>query len=147
MLVLGSLAEFPARPAYVSIESEAKSFERLRQEFATFRELGYDRYKLSPQHSVRAMKVPPHSVHGTICDYVFEEHSSGPFGEDLAGPWLDERQAIAEYKAVFVLYDLYDALQKGVLRGSVRDFLRAYGHDAGGWYDTHARHVSVADGT
>ena len=143
MLVLRSLEEFTPRPAYVSIESSANSFDNLRREFATFCQLGYHKFKLSPQHMVQVMKVPPLSVHGIECDYIFEEHSSGPFGEDLKGPWLSEREAIAEYKSVFVLYDLYDALQTGVLHGSVRDFQKGYGHDAGGWYDTHARHSSV----
>ena len=40
MLVLTSLEEFSARPAYVSIESEANSFEELRYEFSIFRKLG-----------------------------------------------------------------------------------------------------------
>ena len=147
LLALRSLGECAARPAYVSIESDATSFEALRTEFETFRGLGYLSFKLSPQHLVQRMKVPPGSPHGTDLDYTFEPHASGSFGEDLPGPWLTEDVAIAEYKAVFVLHHLYDAVKTGVLRGKLRDFNLKYGHNAGGWYDTHARHVSLDGGT
>jgi FkbM family methyltransferase len=141
--VLRALEAFEGRPSYVSIESETISFAKLKEEFVLFQKLGYDEFKLSPQHSVQKMKLPNPSRHGAPSDYRFEEHSSGPFGEDIEGPWLNEREALAEYKGVFILYDLFDALQKGVLQGSYKDFLKVYGHDADGWYDTHARHSSV----
>jgi FkbM family methyltransferase len=138
-LVLESLRPLAARPPYVSIESETVSFAALMQEFELFSELGYRDFKLSPQHLVQEMRIPSSSPHGAAVDWRFEEHASGPFGEDVAGPWLSAREAIAEYKSVFVLYDLYEAVQGGIFQGSIARFRDRYGHDAGGWYDTHAR--------
>lgn len=143
MLVLRGLHNFEDRPSYVSIESDATSFALLKQEFDLLQALGYDDFKLSPQHRVQKMRVPAGSPHGLQCDYRFEEHSSGPFGEDVEGQWLNVREAIAEYKYVFALYDMFHAIEKGILSGSITAFRDAYGHDAGGWNDTHARHRSA----
>ena len=35
------------------------------------------------------------------------------------------------------------AIEKGILSDSITAFRDAYGHDAGGWNDTHARHRSA----
>jgi FkbM family methyltransferase len=143
--VLHELCQFSEKPSYLSFESEAVSFDRLLAEFKLLRSLGYDCFKLSPQHQVHLQKIPNSSVHGAQIDYAFEKGSSGAFGEDLEGVWLSEKDAVAFYKAIFVQYDLERALKAGVLQGSYKQFLAAYGHHGAwdAWYDTHARHASV----
>ena len=144
MLVVNALAQFATRPAYLSLESEAESFDKLRAEFAALSALGYNKFKLSSQQIVPGQRVPGGSPHGKMIDYAFEYGSSGLFGEDLDGPWLEEREAIAHYQAVFVLYHVEDAVDRGVLRGSFQDFAAAYGYESS-WYDTHARHSALDD--
>jgi FkbM family methyltransferase len=142
MLVVEVLAQFDARPSYLSVEAEEVSFDRLRRDFATMGALGYHQFKLSPQHHVARQRVPAASPHGTMIDWTFEDGSSGLFGEDIDGPWLDDHQALVTYQAPFVLYDLERALGSGLLQGSFPNFLNQYGYECG-WYDTHARHSSI----
>ncbi|MHC5018667.1 MAG: FkbM family methyltransferase [Planctomycetota bacterium] len=139
LLVLRALAEFAVRPPYVSLETEAASMEALREEFAVLRELGYDRFKLSAQHRVGGHRVPAGSPHGRAVEWEFEPHASGLFGEDLPGPWGSEADALAACEPIMLLYDVERAIQRGVLNGEFKAFLRAFGHESG-WYDTHARH-------
>jgi hypothetical protein len=125
-------------PSYLSFESEAETFDRLLAEFKVLRSLGYDCFKLSPQHQVHLQKIPNSSVHGAQIDYAFEKGR-------ILKEWLSEKDAVGFYKAIFVQCDLERALKAGVLKGSYKQFLAAYGHHGAwdGWYDTHARHSSV----
>src|SRR5260370_36652330 len=106
-MVALDLSLVSTKPAYISLESEDVSFDKLRHEFDALSALGYNKFKLSPQHLVQQMKIAPSSVHGTFSDYAFEEHSSGPFGEDIKGPWLGVSEAIADTRAGCVVSDLY----------------------------------------
>jgi FkbM family methyltransferase len=141
LLALRALEGFPVRPPYLSLEAEEHSMQALREEFAVLRKLGYDDFKLSAQHHVSKQRVPPGSLQGRPVIWSFESGSSGLFGEDLPGPWLEERQALAIYEPVMLIYDLERALKRGVLSGSLDSFLSEFGYQLG-WYDTHARHRS-----
>ena len=145
MLVVSALAQFVAKPSYLSLEAEDKSFDKLRAEFTALRALGYDSFKLSPQHHVHQQQVPPLSQHGKALDWTFEKGSSGLFGEDLAGPWISESEALNAYKPILLIYDVERAVRSGLLRGSFTEFLTKFGYESG-WYDTHARHQSWAGG-
>jgi FkbM family methyltransferase len=141
LLVVSALAQFPAKPPYLSLEAQESSLDELRAEFAALRALGYDKFKLSPQHHVQRQHIPPRSPHGTAIDWVFEKGSSGMFGEDLDGFWMSEAEALAAYQPVLVIYDVERAVRSTLLRGSFSEFLTKFGYECG-WYDTHARHQS-----
>jgi hypothetical protein len=69
----------------------------------------------------------------------FEVNSSGPFGEDLAGPWLARREASRHYRrirAALVAAHAFDQLPKGIeIRYVVSTLV---GRPLPGWFDIHA---------
>jgi FkbM family methyltransferase len=141
LLVVRALERLSVRPPYLSLEAEERSMPALREEFAVLRGLGYDRFKLSPQHHVGKQQVPGGSLQGHPVIWTFEDGSSGLFGEDLAGPWLDQENALKAYEPILLIYDVERAIKRGVLTGSLKQFLSEFGYELG-WYDTHARHGS-----
>jgi FkbM family methyltransferase len=141
LLVVRALEGFSVCPPYLSLEAEERSIQALREEFAVMRRLGYDRFKLSPQHHVSRHQVPGGSLQGRPVIRTFENGSSGLFGEDLAGPWLDEESALRAYQPIMLIHDLERAFKRGLLTGSFQQFLTEYGYELGS-YDLHARHSS-----
>jgi FkbM family methyltransferase len=141
--VLQALREVGDRPAYVSIESEDKVYSKLADEFEILSALGYDRFKIVPQHMVQEQRLPCPSLHGNDIDHTFEAGSSGAFGEEVTGSWLTLDDALQFYRSIFVQYNLEDALNTGLLSGSYKEFLSQYDLP-GVWYDTHAKHGSIA---
>jgi FkbM family methyltransferase len=132
-----SLRGAPDLPRYVSIESEKVSFTKLREEFALFTSLGYDRFKLVAQHRVTRQAPPRPALEGDYVNHRFEVGSSGLFGEEAPGRWLTAEQAIEAYKPIFLRYHLTgdDPLLRSRLLPRA---LRALGLRPG-WYDTHAK--------
>ena len=85
-IVLDQLAEAPVKPAYVSVEDCRFGFDYVE----TLVRAGYDRFKLLDQSGVPTLVDP------TIA-YRFEQGSSGPFGEDVPGEWLEMQDFVALY--------------------------------------------------
>jgi FkbM family methyltransferase len=132
-----SLRGTSALPRYISIESEKVSFTKLREEFELFTSLGYDRFKIVPQHRVTRQRAPRPPLEGHYVDHRFEVGSSGLFGEEAPGRWLTAEQAIDAYKPIFLRYHLTG--DDPLLRSRVLPrALRALGLRPG-WYDTHAK--------
>lgn len=137
LCALRSLAGSHRLPRFVSIESDKVSFSRLREEFEVFRSLGYDRFKLVPQHRVQAQRAPWPAREGRYVEHQFEPGSSGLFGEEAPGVWMTADEAIDAYKPIFLRYHLTGddpLLRSRLLRGS----LKRLGFRSG-WYDTHAK--------
>jgi hypothetical protein len=78
----------------------------LLEEFRTFEDLGYCRYKIIDQDLVEFQKCPNPAKEGRLCNYVFQRNVTGLFGDELPGSWLDAFEAIASYKQVFTAYAL-----------------------------------------
>lgn len=136
MVALRSLKLSTERPKYISIESEKVSFGKLREEFETFRELGYDRFKVVRQDTVRKQRPPNPAREGGYADHEFAFGASGLFGDEAPGEWLTAEQAIQAYKSIFLRYQLVGdepLLGPNLVRLLTRLRYRA------GWYDTHAR--------
>jgi FkbM family methyltransferase len=93
-------------PEFISIESEKRDWNKLMDEFFTFRELGYSRYKIIDQTLIRLHVCPDPPQEGTYCDHVFAYGSSGLFGNDLPGAWLSLPEAIEAYRQIFRGYAL-----------------------------------------
>lgn len=136
MVALRSLKASTERPKYVSIESEKVSFSRLEEEFQTFLELGYDRFKVVRQDTVAKQVLPNPAREGRYVDYRFEHGASGSFGEEAPGEWLTAEQAIMAYKPIFLRYRMIgDDPRLG------RNVKRVFGKLGvwAGWHDTHAK--------
>ena len=142
LLVLEALKGFLARPPYLSIESDSPCLDNILRQFSTMKDLGYEEFKIVPQHLIQDQRSPMVSAHGNSCIHKFEPGSSGLFGEDIEGPWLSASEAIANYKGIVILEQVVLALRKGILSGSCEEFMRAFGHRQG-WHDTHTRHSSA----
>lgn len=141
LVALGSLGDAPARPKYVSVESEKVSFQALEAEFELLRKLGYDRFKVVAQHEVPRQRVPSPPREGQYCEHVFVRGASGLFGEEAPGNWVTADAAIEAYRPIFARYRLIGDAPDWRTR-ILRPLARAIGVGAG-WYDTHAR---LADG-
>lgn len=135
MVVIEGLLKTEARPAYISLESDKDSVKGLRREFDTLAQLGYDRFKRVNQAAVP--KQAPRGVEG----YAFPPGASGNFGEDAPGRWQDAKRIFEGYWLTWM-----DHLILGDYRIAPR-WLQSVWWRLGrrpGWWDTHAKHASVA---
>ena len=70
-------------PFFISFENgNVRSFEKLVA-------AGYTRFKMVPQSSVKELKLPEPAREGLSVDHTFLYGSSGPFGEETPGEWVD----------------------------------------------------------
>ncbi len=143
MVCLRKLLQTDARPKYVSIESAKTDFSALKDEIETFAKLGYGSFYLQQQGNIGQVRIPRDSIEGALVDHVFEQGSSGPFGEDLPGPWVDADEAVRRYRQIFREYRWFgdntfiSSMPLGQrLLGLAQKVL---GRPLPGWYDTHAR--------
>ncbi|MBO0902978.1 FkbM family methyltransferase [Jiella sonneratiae] len=85
-IVLDQLAALSETPAYVSVEDCRFGFDYI----ATLSRAGYDRFKLLDQSEVPSLvdEAVPHR---------FLPGASGPFGEEVPGPWSDTDAFVALY--------------------------------------------------
>jgi FkbM family methyltransferase len=125
----------PEVPRYVSVESERRTWAGLLREFDLFTELGYDRFKIVPQHTAH---------HQQSADFTFRKGTSGMFGEDAPGEWMTRDQAVRAYRRIFVQYRMAGEFSPLRLNRATKPLAQALSLLIGGrWYDTHARHSSV----
>ena len=154
---LVSLESLSEPPRFISIESDKTSWEKLFREFQTFEKLGYNRYKIIDQSLVSLQKSPTPPLEGGPYIGSFESGSSGLFGNELPGPWLDVFQTLEAYKNIFrgyaingdsglftgdrkSIFHMLSILQERVFR------FKGFGNyttperilPPAGWYDTHA---------
>ena len=119
-------------PDYVSIESNKVSWQVLRDEFDLFESLGYNKFKIVDQRRIRKQRPPYPSREGIYVKHRFQYGSSGLFGEEVPGDWLDRDTAESVYRRIFRFYHWFgdDSLVRKI--PVLRALLRA------SWYDTHA---------
>jgi hypothetical protein len=129
MVGVQGLATVHNRPTYVSVESEKDSFKALRREIETFVDLGYDRFKVVAQGKIPGRRC-------SASGHVFATDSSGPFGEEAPGAWLNATETIEAYKAIFFRYALVG--DDPVAPRPIRSLAWRLGVRAD-WYDTHAK--------
>jgi FkbM family methyltransferase len=145
-LVLDGLRQFAARPRYVSMESEKVDFSALEEELKLLRDLGYTKFKPVQQAAIPGRTIRTTTLDGRVLEYVFEPHASGPFGEDIAQPWLSFDDTRKAYESIFQRYRYHgdNSLIKKMPK-PIRKILRAayrlwtgYRGPLPGWHDTHA---------
>lgn len=137
LAALESIANHRERPQYASIESDKSSFATLRREFEIFTQLGYNAFKIVPQHKVPRQKPPNPAREGRYTDFTFEDGATGLFGEEAPGRWVSAEDAIEAYRPAFLRYALTGD-ESFIRNRYLRVALRHMGFRAG-WYDTHAR--------
>jgi FkbM family methyltransferase len=127
------------RPRYASVEAESESWSRVVRQFDVLEQLGYSRFAIVQQGDVGGRVGRIMTRDGRIVPYLFEMDSSGPFGEDLASPWLDKRAALRCYRKLLpalIAAHAFDQLPKGTEIRYVTATL--VGRPLPGWFDIHA---------
>lgn len=144
---LKSLISFVEKPDYISIESEKVSFLELKEEFNLLVKNGYDKFKIINQGSISKQSTPENTIEGLRIDYDFQPGSTGLFGNDLPGKWLNYYKAILKYRLIFFGYKLFgdngivtNRYFKNVILKIISIFIK---QRIPGWYDTHAMHNSM----
>jgi FkbM family methyltransferase len=141
MLCLEALCavEPQQRPRYVSIEAESETWSGVVRQFDLLARLGYSRFAIVQQGNIGGRVGSVMTRDGRTIPYRFEMFSAGPFGEDLAGPWLDQREAMRRYRRILpalVAANAFDQLPKGTeIRYVVASLV---GRPLPGWFDIHA---------
>ena len=130
LIALKSMADLAERPAFVSIESEKSRWNALVDELVTLRNLGYQRFKVVNQAYVGLQAIPQPAKEGAYCDHVFEFGSSGLFGDELPGSWMDLSECLETHKQIFRGYFFNG--DHGVFEDTEQSLPPA------DWYDTHA---------
>ncbi len=147
MICLKALLEFENKPDYISIRSEKVVFRKLEEEISLFEQLGYDKFK-AIQQDVTDFEVISKTADKKEFRHLFEEGSSGIFGEELPAKWKDSTQIIKEYKWIFARYWLFGdysflpQTSKGARFITLLE--RIFRRSLPGWYDTHAKHSSLS---
>jgi hypothetical protein len=95
--------------------------------------MGYRRFALSPQMSVKYQVAPKPALEGRYADHTFRTHSSGLFGRELPEPWRNDAGAAFALRFLTLQFKVY-----GILRRLGLHSLRRRMAVAGQWYDIHA---------
>jgi FkbM family methyltransferase len=93
LLALQAVSRFPARPRFISVEGGGENFLKL------FAGLGYDRFALVNQAKVPELTQPETGDEGRTVSHVYPMGASGPFGREVASPWMTLDEALAERRA------------------------------------------------
>jgi hypothetical protein len=114
------------------------------------------RYKIVDQGLINLQRCPRPPLEGEYCNHIFEVGSSGLFGNEVPGRWLDLFEALEVYTGIFRGYvlngdnglfsnrmDIYHLVARvqamiAHLRGFRGYFNPAYNLPPASWYDTHA---------
>jgi FkbM family methyltransferase len=137
MLCVAALRQLGDRPKYLSIEASKTALTDVDAELGLMSELGYRDFKVVPQHAVSSQVPPRPSREGRYAAWRFAHGSSGLFGEEAPGDWVDVDRARQAYRPIFRTYRLLG--DKPLIPIShVRNLLKRFGLEAG-WHDTHAR--------
>jgi FkbM family methyltransferase len=119
------------RPQYISLESEKVNFSDLILEMNLLAGLGYKKFKVVQQATIPRSKLATKSLDGSIFEHVFEPHSSGGFGDEAKGPWLNYDDALKLYRSIFADYKLFGD-------NAILPAFNPWTYPNPGWYDTHA---------
>lgn len=146
LLCLEALRFRDDRPQHVSFEATKSSWSELLVEFDLLADLGYDRYKVVPQHEVSQQVAPRPALEGEYVRYRPVAGSSGFFGDEAPGRWLDRKGALNAYMPVFMTYALYGedgiAHRYPEIRAELDRYVTA--PESSVWFDTHATRQDLA---
>jgi len=156
-----ALRHCSTKPRYVSFEVSMHDFEKTFGALAELWQLGYRRFKLVNQARNPEVQLPQPPREGKYVEHRFDSSTSGPFGEETPGPWLDVQAMLTKYTDLVRQQSLRTAYeQSGRIYGipvrrihglvksvynapPVKLVRRAYStvrrREMGGWFDLHAR--------
>jgi FkbM family methyltransferase len=141
---LRALEQVEGRPQYLSIESDRGTLDRMEGELRRLLSLGYRSFKVVQQVGISRQREPRPAHEGRWTGHQFAEGSSGLFGADLPGRWLDDDRVIERYRRIVRERQLWGEeglVSRWGIAGTVirRISSAALRRPLPGWYDTHAR--------
>lgn len=141
LLCVAALERAGFRAPFLSMETAATSWRTIRKEFAALRAAGYDRFKIVDQSRLpQGGRYASHGGGSIAHDFPFG--SSGPFGDEVAGPWLTEQQVLKEFRRSYVIYAIlgnHPRLQRFLY---TIPLVRRINRIAT-WHDIHAKHATA----
>jgi FkbM family methyltransferase len=88
MMAIKSLRDMEDKPRYISVENgQTHMIEELYTQ-------GYRKFKFVNQARIQDVVLPSPVREGEYIEYRFPFGASGPFGEEIDGPWLDRYTVI-----------------------------------------------------
>lgn len=88
LMAVQSLRDINDKPPYISIENgQAHMIEELYSQ-------GYRKFKFINQAKIHEIVLTPFAKEGQWVDYKFPFGSSGPFGEETEGAWLNKDEVL-----------------------------------------------------
>ena len=126
---------------YVSIESHATSYDVTAGHLSLLTDAGYSKFKIVPQHEIQKQVCPQPAREGSYVDHRFPVGSSGLFGAELPGEWMDLTATQAEYQRIYRNVRMIGP-HNGLLRHASHRLAQAVlvrlFPGGTGWFDTHA---------
>jgi FkbM family methyltransferase len=143
MLCLRTLGKYNDRPEFVSIESEYKSIQAIREELKLFKDLGYNKLSIVQQATLHKRGRVLLDQEGQSIEYQFEIGSSGAFGDDLDSEWISINRAIFQYLKIYALDRLLAERNDASRSQKIRRIRKWYENNIQpmGWYDVHAKRL------
>lgn len=89
--VVRAIHDFTERPRYISIEENQTYF------FKELASVGCRAFKLVNQRDSWQIKCPQPALEGIYVDAEFDGTTSGPFGQETPGEWMDLDRALKKY--------------------------------------------------
>lgn len=149
MVCLESLSQFDCVPDFVSIESNKLSMDGIRAEMSLLTNLGYEHFKAIQQATVSSQHIHNPPLEGTGVPSEIAADSSGLFGRELPGDWVNTERLMGQYRWIMLGYKFLGndsfVRRHAMTRKIWKLMQRLLRRPLPGWYDTHAAHSSVSN--
>lgn len=141
-ICLNSLQGLGDLPRFLSMEDDKVNLAQLNADLDRLGALGYRRFRAVQQGTIPGTTFDGVNREGQPFTHRFEPDASGPFGTDLAGPWMTADELRIEYRWIYEMYALFGdnspCARDAGLQRTRSELERAVGRPLPGWYDTHA---------
>ena len=140
-MCLAQTRDAKASPRYVSFEMDHSSVEAAEIGFSLLREMGYRRFKIINQARNGLLECPNPPREGRYILRRFDTLSSGLFGEETPGTWLNSDEVQTQVRHIVALKKWLDS--DGLLATNLPNWAWniVKSHSRGwpsAWYDVHA---------
>jgi hypothetical protein len=135
-LCLKALSRTGARPRYVSAETDG--YHQLFQLYL----LGYNKFKVINQGLHKLVRPPKPPREGRYIEATFDWDSSGLFGEETTGAWLEINKALERQRRIVDLSAINSKPHPSIVDRIRRRFLsgRPLWRTERTWFDLHAKY-------
>lgn len=139
--ILNHLRELGDKPEYVSFEISLKSIASGVKDLIKLQETGYRQFKIRNQGCNRHLKSPKPPLEGKYVKQKFNGLTSGLFGREIPGKWLELDQTIKSYIRIVneqSKHGMHGTLYHTRYSELYREFKKKIKRPVA-WYDIHAR--------